>query len=213
MPARLLILDDHRMLTQSLATSLDEEPDLVVTEQFSDSQALLSWLTTAGSSPADILLLDLHLPGIDGLSLLPRLRQQHPELRILVFSMATTPKLIEQLIVAGAVGFVPKSADMAELVAAIRRVREGHTVFPKQTRATSAQLPVNGADPLLKLQRLSNREREIVKLVCEGLTTREIAERLFLAELTVSTHRRNIMHKLELNNVAALVQFAIDHGL
>ncbi|WP_324675768.1 response regulator transcription factor [Hymenobacter sp. GOD-10R] len=213
MPARLLILDDHRMLTQSLALSLTEQPDLVVTAQFADGQALMSWLATAGSSPADILLLDLHLPGTDGLSLLPRLRQLHPGLRILVFSMATTPRLMEQLAAAGAVGFVPKSADMDELLAAIRRVREGKTVFPKQTRTSAAQLPVNGADPLLKLQRLSNREREIVKLVCEGLTTRDIAERLFLAELTVSTHRRNIMHKLEISNVAALVQFAIDHGL
>ena len=215
MPARLLILDDHRMLTQSLALSLTEQPDLTVVEQFSDGQSLLTWLATAGSSPADILLLDIRLPGTDGISLLPQLRQQYPTLRVLVFSMAATPKQIDQLVVAGASGFVPKSADMDELLKALRRVREGKTVFPKQSQASVAQAASNGVstDPLLKLERLSVRQREAVKLVCPGLTTREIADRLFLAEFTVSTHRRNIMHKLGINNVAALVQFAIDQGL
>jgi len=213
MPSRLLILDDHRMLAQSLALSLQGHPSLKVMEQFSDGQALLDWLATAGSSPADILLLDLRLPGADGLSLLPTLRQRYPSLRILVFSMASTPKLIDQLVEAGASGFVPKSADMEELLEALLQVRAGQTAFPKAAQALAIQSLANKTESLQKFQRLSKREREIVKLVCAGLTTREIADRLFLAELTVSTHRRNIMHKLEISNVAALVQLAIDQGL
>ncbi|GGE97053.1 DNA-binding response regulator [Hymenobacter cavernae] len=201
------------MLAQGLALLLAEQPDLTVVEQFADGQALLTWLGSGALPPADVLLLDLHLPGVDGLTLLPQLRQQWPALRVLVFSNAAAPELVDRLIAAGASGFVPKSADAEQLLTAIRAVGAGGTVFPKHARAVLAQASTAQTDPLLRLHRLSGRERQVISLVRQGLTTREIAERLCLAEFTISTHRRNIMHKLELGNVAALVQFAIDYGL
>ena len=212
MTCRLLILDDHRMLTQSLALFLAEQPDLTVVEQFANGPALLQWLSDTGA-PADVLLLDLHLPGPDGLTLLPKLRHQWPALRVLVFSTAASPELIERVAIAGASGFVPKSADAQELLGAIRTVWAGGKVFPKPTRSRLSEAAATQADPILQLHRLSGREREVIGLIRKGLTTREIAERLCLAEFTVGTHRRNIMHKLGMSNVAALVQFAIDHGL
>lgn len=203
------------MLTQSLALLLAEQPDLTVVAQFANGLALLEWLPT-NSVPANVLLLDLHLPGLDGLTLLPKLRQQWPDLQVLVFSTAAAPELIERVAAAGASGFVPKSADAEQLLGAIRAVCAGEKAFPKSSRITSTSFksaPATTADPLLRLHRLSGREREIIGLIRTGLTSREIAERLCLAEFTVGTHRRNIMHKLEMSNVAALVQFAIDHGL
>jgi len=182
-------------------------------EQFADGQALLTWLASGVLPLADVLLLDLHLPGTDGLTLLPQLRQQWPALRVLVFSNAAAPELVDRLAAAGASGFVSKSADAEQLLAAIRAVGAGGTAFPKHVRTVLAQASTEKTDPLLRLHRLSTRERQVTSLVRQGLTTREIAERLCLAEFTISTHRRNIMHKLELGNVAALVQFAIDYGL
>lgn len=208
MPCRLLILDDHLMLTQSLARLLAEQSDLRVLGQFGSGTALLAWLQAASEAPADVLLLDLHLPAPDGLTLLPLLRRQWPSLRVLVFSTAATPELMKNLEVAGASGFVPKSADAAELLIAIRVVHAGKRMFP-QVWPSVAQQPSDD----LPLHHLSPREREIVGLVRAGLTTREMADRLSLSEFTVSTHRRNIMHKLKLHNVAALVQFAHEHGL
>ncbi|HEX8327394.1 MAG TPA: response regulator transcription factor [Hymenobacter sp.] len=211
LPCRLLIVDDHQLLTQSLAALLAGEPDLQVAAQLNSGSALLAWLTRAPSPlPADVLLLDLHLPPPDGFALLPELRLKWPSLRVLVFSTLATPEVVARTQAGGAKGFVPKSADAEQLLAAIRAVHAGATAFPK---LAAAAVPSPAAGSLLKLQRLSAREREIVGLICEGLTTRDVAHRLSLSEFTVSTHRRNILHKLELHNVAALAQFAREHGL
>ncbi|UOQ53264.1 response regulator [Hymenobacter cellulosivorans] len=212
-PCRLLIVDDHLMLTQSLALLLTGQPDMQVVGQLASGTALLEWLAQipAATPPADVVLLDLHLPGPDGLTLLPTL-QQYPQLRVLVFSTAASPELIERVAAAGAQGFVAKSADAEHLLEAIRSVHAGQKVFPPGSRRAA---PASGeaTEPLLRLHRLSSREREIVGLIRTGLTTRDIADRLSLSEFTVGTHRRNIMHKLELPNMAALLQFAFDHGL
>jgi DNA-binding NarL/FixJ family response regulator len=199
------------MLTQSLAALLNSEADLRVVGQLASGAELLAWLPPApATAAADVLLLDLHLPPPDGLTLLPQLAQHWPRLRVLVFSTLATPEIITKVQAAGARGFVPKSADAGQLLAAIRTVAAGQMAFPK---AQAAGLATPEAGALLRLHRLSAREREIIRLICEGLTTREIAQLLSLSEFTVGTHRRNILHKLELHNVAALTQFARDHGL
>lgn len=199
------------MLTQALAALLNHENDLCVVGQLASGAELLAWLPPAPAVPAaDVLLLDLHLPSPDGFTLLPLLGRQWPQLRVLVFSTLATPEIIAKVQAAGARGFVPKSADAEQLLAAIRAVAAGERAFPKP-RAVAVPGPEAGA--LLRLQRLSAREREVIRLVCEGLTTREMAQRLSLSEFTVGTHRRNILHKLELHNVAALTQFARDYGL
>lgn len=203
MLCRLLILDDHLMLNQGLERLLNEQPDLQVLGQFGAGPELLAWLAQAGPAPADILLLDLHLPPPDGLTLLPQLRQQWPSLQVLVFSTDVTPELMGRLAAAGASGFVSKAANADQLLLAIRAIYAGETAFPAcADPAPARQLP-----------RLSPREKEIVGLVRLGLTTSQIADKLSISELTVSTHRRNVMHKLELHNVAALVRFAHEKGL
>ncbi|WP_167851933.1 response regulator [Hymenobacter elongatus] len=212
-PCRLLIVDDHLMLTQSLALLLAGHADMTVVAQLASGAELLRWLAAAlVPVPADVLLLDLHLPVPDGLTLLPIVQQQHPQLRVLVFSTAAAPDLIERVAAAGAAGFLPKSADAGQLLAAIRSVHAGEKVFPLLARPV-APGGIEATEPLLRLHRLSPREREVVGLIRTGLTTRDIADRLSLSEFTVGTHRRNIMHKLELPNMAALLQFAFDHGL
>jgi DNA-binding NarL/FixJ family response regulator len=209
---RLLIVDDHPMLTQSLALLLAKQVEFAVVAQFHSAAALLNWLHAASQPlPADVLLLDLHLPGPDGLTLLQQVRQQWPMLHVLVFSMSAAADTIKRVAEAGARGFVPKSADASELLDAIRAVHAGHTSFAAAS-APDRLVASNGHEPQL-LQRLTAREREIVGLIRQGHTTRDIAQQLFLSEFTVGTHRRNIMHKLQLTNVAALVQFAVDNGL
>jgi DNA-binding NarL/FixJ family response regulator len=217
---RLLLVDDHPALTRGLAALFSQEPDLEVVGLCASGHELLRRLETAPPEPApNLLLLDLHLPPPhDGLSLLPHLRRQWPTLRVLVFSSAVSPTLIAQVAQAGAHGFVDKSVDSDVLLAAIRAVHAGQLMFPPRVRAQLAEpaAPAPGAEAaeaLLRLRLLSAREREIVGLIREGLGTREIAARLSLAELTVGTHRRNIMQKLGVHGVAGLVRFAHEHGL
>lgn len=212
---RLLLVDDHPALAQGLAALLGQEPDLEVVGLCASGHELLRLVETAPAPPASLLLLDLHLPPPhDGLSLLPRLRRAWPATRVLVFSSAASPTLVAQVAQAGAQGFVDKSAEADALLAAIRAVHAGQLVFPARRRAAesiaeSAQV----ANILLRINLLSAREREIVGLVREGLSTRAIAARLSLAEFTVGTHRRNIMQKLGIRGVAELVHFAHQNGL
>lgn len=214
MPCRLLLVDDHPALTRGLAVLFGQEPDLVVSGQFATGGALLAFLEGSPALPADVLLLDLHLPPPhDGLALLPRLRRQWPALRVLVFSSAASPGLAAQVAAAGAHGFLDKSAEAGELLAAIRAVYAGQRVFPARSRPWVAARGPERADALLRLRQLSAREREIIALVREGFSTRAIAARLSLAEATVSTHRRNLMQKLGVHGLAELVRFAHEYGL
>ena len=223
MPCRLLLVDDHPTFTQGLAALLNQEPDLVVVAQLASGEALLRLLATMPPPGADLLLLDLYLPPLDGLTL-PR---EWPALRVLVFSSAASPLLVSQVAATGAHGFVDKSAEAAAL-AAIRAVHTGQLVFPGRVRplplpgcaAATPTPPGPGsapgalaADVLLRLRQLSAREREIIGLVRAGYSTRTIAEQLGLAEMTVSTHRRNLLHQLGLHGVADLIRFAVEHGL
>lgn len=217
---RLLLVDDHPALAKGLATLLGQEPDLEVVSLYASGSELLRLLNTTPVPPADVLLLDLHLPPPhDGLSLLPHLRRRWPTLRVLVFSSAVSPTLLAQVAEAGAQGFVDKSAESDELLEAIRAVYAGQQVFPARRRVLPAvaAVPASAAGAeaanLLRLRQLSAREREIVGLIREGLSTRDIAARLSLAEFTVGTHRRNIMQKLEVHGVAGLLRFAHEHGL
>jgi len=213
---RLLLVDDHPALTRGLAALLSQEPDLEVVGLCASGHELLQLLAPPPKPAPDLLLLDLHLPPPhDGLSLLPHLRRAWPALRVLVFSSAVSPALVAQVAQAGAHGFLDKAAEASALLEAIRVVHAGGLAFPTlraQGRASAAAAPETAAD-LLRLHQLSAREREIIGLIREGLSTREIAARLSLAELTVGTHRRNIMQKLAVHGVAGLVRFAHEHGL
>ena len=218
---RLLLVDDHPALTRGLAALFGQEPDLEVVGLCASGHELLQFMEAAPTPSPNLLLLDLHLPPPhDGLSLLPHLRRSWPELRVLVFSSAVSPTLVAQVAQAGAHGFVDKSADANVLLDAIRAVHMGQLVFPPKLRlrpvvevAPASESGTQAADELLRLRQLSAREREIVSLIREGLSTRAIAAKLSLAEFTVSTHRRNIMQKLGIHGVAELVRFAHEHGL
>ncbi|MGI4742923.1 MAG: response regulator [Janthinobacterium lividum] len=221
MPCRLLLVDDHPALMRGLAALLSQEPDLVVAGQFASGEALLTFLEATPPPAADLLLLDLRLPPPhDGLRLLPRLRHEWPALKVLVFSSATSPVLVSQVAAAGAHGFLDKSVEASALLAAIRAVHTEQLVFPARLRLRPTTPPspasepgYQAADVLLRLHQLSAREREVIALVREGLSTRDIAARLSLAEFTVSTHRRNLMQKLGVHGLADLIRFAHEHGL
>jgi len=220
MPCRLLLVDDHPALTRGVAALINQEPDLEVSGQFANGTDLLAYLESTPLPLPDVLVLDLHLPPPhDGLSLLAQLRRRWPAVRVLVFSSASSPVLVSQVAAAGAQGFLDKSAEASALLDAIRAVHEGQHVFPARQRPQHAEEQELSepsriaAEVLLRVRQLSEREREVIALVREGLSTRNIAARLALSEFTVSTHRRNVMQKLGVTGMAELVRFAHEHGL
>ncbi|MDT7797867.1 MAG: hypothetical protein QOI78_1300 [Actinomycetota bacterium] len=175
---RVQVVDDHAVVREGLALVLDARPDLDVVAQYGSGPELL-----ASSVAADVVLLDLYLPGMDGLEVLRRLRPPAP--RVLMLTTVGRPREIREALAAGAAGFVLKDSSGEELAAAVRAAHEGVTAL---SPAVAAALTAGGT--------LTPRERDVLELLGEGLSNKDIAARLRLAERTVKAHVGNVLAKL-----------------
>jgi DNA-binding NarL/FixJ family response regulator len=207
MPIRILLADDHVMVRQGLRTLL-EQAGMVVMGEASDGQEALQ---LAHAQPPDVAVLDLAMPHLNGLETARRLREAVPQAKIVLLTVHTEDPYVLEAMHAGAVGYVLKSQAAADIVQAIRDVLQGGIYLsPRVSRAvvqaylTRSELP---PDPL------TSREREILQLIAEGQTTKEIAWRLGLSVKTVESHRINLMRKLDIHETATLVRYAIRRGL
>jgi DNA-binding NarL/FixJ family response regulator len=212
---RLFVVDDHAVLRHGLQLLLEQEPDLLVVGEAPNGQQLLDQLPT---TPADLVLLDLHMPVLDGLATARRLCTDYPALRILMLSMVEEPLSIQQALTAGAHGYLLKNATKEEVVAATRLVAAGQPFLSAEIGLNLLRQAVNSptvatAPASRVTSALSHREREILQLIAEGLTAPQIAEQLFTSKRTVETHRQNILEKTGCKNTATLMGYAITHNL
>ena len=209
MSVRILIVDDHAVVRAGLRLLLEAEDDLEpVGEAGSASEAVFQ----ARTLKPDVILLDVVMPDQSGLDVVPTLLHERPETKVLVLSMQDDPQYVRQAFVAGASGYVLKEAADVEVVAAIREVaRGGRYVHPELgARLVSAETDERRRaeeDPL------SDREREVLRLLALGHTNQEIAQQLFISVRTAETHRAHIMQKLRLSSRAELVRHALTQGL
>ena len=212
---RVFLVDDHAVLRSGLRSLLAEQAGLAVVGEAGNGGELLAQRPAA---PADVVLLDLNTPEMDGLETTRQLGERHPAVRVLVLSMLASEAFAYQLLDAGARGYVLKSAGLDEIVHRIRMVAAGR-------RFLCAEM---GLDALRKLRDCtsgpppaadqkpggpSKRETEVLQLIASGLTNQEIADKLFTSKRTVETHRQNIIEKTKMKNTAALVRFAVSEGL
>jgi two-component system response regulator NreC len=206
---RVLIVDDHAVVRSGLRLLLDAEEDIeVVGEAGTAREAIFE----VRSSEPDVVLMDVVMPGGSGIDATPQLLHERPEVRILVLSMQDDPSYVRQAFEAGASGYVLKEAADAEVVAAVREVAEGRSyVNPalgaRLVAADSEARKRAEADPL------SDREREVLRLLALGHTNQEIAKMLYISVRTAETHRAHIMQKLGLRSRADLVRHALADGL
>ncbi|MBI1297593.1 response regulator [bacterium] len=208
---RILIADDHAILRSGLRLLIDAQPNLQVIGEAGDGDEALA---LARELRPDLLLLDLSMPGGDGLGAIPKLRAEVPQVRILVLTMHDDATHLRQALDAGASGYVLKNAVDQELLMAIRAVRRGETYVHSamtQKLVESLTQPTT-ADPADPWQALSEREFEVMKLVALGYTNAEIAEEIHLSIKTVESYRARGMEKLTLETRAQLVQSALKHG-
>ena len=211
--SRIFLVDDHTIVRDGLRALLTPEPDLEVVGEASNGQELLDQLPT---TPADVVLLDANMPVLDGLATTLRLHAEYPHVRVLILSMLAHERYIGQLFDAGASGYVLKSAEKAEILVAIQTVIAGRQFLCSDLglnmlRKVLAKEEV--PDEAQKASRLSRRETEVLQLLSEGLTTNEIAEKLFTSKRTIETHRQNILEKTQTKNTAALIRMAVTQGL
>ncbi|MCC2547303.1 response regulator transcription factor [Hymenobacter sp. BT175] len=212
---RIILADDHSIIRGGLRSLLSAEPDLEVVGEASHGQELLELLPT---TPADVVLMDLNMPVLDGFHTMPLLREQFPQVKVVVLSMLEHEKYVSQLFAMGARGYLLKNARIREIAHALRMVAEGQTFLcselalafldkASQTNVTT----VMGTGP--RGAELSNRELEVLRLIAEGLTNAEIADKLFTSKRTIETHRQNIIEKTQAKNTAALIKYAMNEGI
>jgi two-component system, NarL family, response regulator NreC len=210
---RILLADDHAVLRAGLRLLLNSQPDLeVIAEAASGTEAL----KLAEDLQPDLILLDLSMPGLGGMDALPAIRRRAPSARILILTMHDDPQYLRQALKSGAVGYVLKKAADVELLFAVRAVLSGEVyVHPSMTRILLEDLlpQRETSDEFDLWHGLSDREREVLSQVALGHTSMEIAAKLNLSVKTIDTYRGRGMDKLGLRNRAALVRFALRHGL
>ena len=208
---RLFLADDHAILRDGLRALFELEPSLHVVGEAESGEQLLAQLP---ATPCDVVLLDLHMPGLDGLATTQRLQAEFPDVRILILSMADHERAIGQVLTAGASGYVLKNAGHDEIVAAVRTVAAGQRFLCSKLGLTMLEklLAVTPESAPQLTSGLTAREQEILRLVTDGLTTAQIAEQLYTSPRTVESHRQHIMEKTGTKNTAALVKAAASQG-
>jgi DNA-binding NarL/FixJ family response regulator len=207
---RVLLADDHTLVRAGVRKILEGETDVTVVGEVADGAAALDALARAA---VDVLVLDLTMPGLDGFAVMRRARGLAPALKVLVLSMHADPEFVARAVREGADGYLLKDSAVNDLVAAIQAVREGRAYHSPQVQRQLTDMLRGGAPPARTLDALTDREREVLKRIAEGHSTKEIAALLDISTRTVETHRANLMRKLEVRSLAQLVRLAIREGL
>jgi len=207
---RVLVADDHPVVRKGLQSCLNKQSRLKLVGEASDGDEAVQ---KALELLPDVVLMDISMPRMNGLTATELLRQQAPHVKVLVLSVHNNREYIFRIIQAGAHGYVSKEASPEELLQAIESVHSGETFFSAEiAKATLHQLVQHGGKPDSFAQ-LTAREREVLVLIAEGQSNKEIANHLGIGVRTIETHRERIMRRLDIHSVAGLTKFAIANGL
>jgi two-component system response regulator NreC len=212
---RLLVADDHPVVRAGLRTLLGAQPDMEVVGEVEDGTAAIE---QAAELTPDIVVMDITMGDVNGIQATRQIRQRLPETKVLVLTMHDNEEYLRQMLEAGATGYVLKQAVDSELAVAIRAVQRGevylYSSFTKvllgDLGADDQEIDIEARD---SYERLSQREQEVLRQVALGYTNQQIADQLYLSVKTVETYRARVMTKLNLESRAALVRYALRHGL
>jgi DNA-binding NarL/FixJ family response regulator len=211
---RVLLVEDHTVVREALASLLALDSQLRVIGEAGNGTEALRLIATL---QPDVVLLDLSMPGLHGTEVVRQTRLSHPAVKCLILTVHMSESIIQATLHAGAAGYLLKESSYAELRTAIHSVAEGQTYLSPMITDKALRGYLGKHSPFHSeespWQRLSNREREVLKLVAEGATGKEIAERLCISPRTVEKHRASLMMKLNLRSTAALTAYAIKHEL
>ncbi|MFW5759855.1 MAG: response regulator [Cyclobacteriaceae bacterium] len=203
---KIMIADDHQMFTDGISY-LIRENGWQVTGIATNGEELFRLL---GKQASDLIILDIEMPGMDGVQAAKKLKQEHAEVKILVLSMHDENEFVRQMLNIGVEGYILKDSGKKVLIEAIETIGKGEKYYDKKVTETFLS---NFSSPKKRNDDLSLREIDIIKLIAEEKTTSQIAEQLYLSKHTVETHRKNILLKLGLKNSAGLIKYAMRNRL
>lgn len=210
-PIKLLLADDHRLITDGIYSLLENEWPIEKIFTVNNGKDAVD---TVLSQEIDCVIMDINMPGLNGLEATKMIKKAKPNVKIIIISMMSDVAIVTKMLRVGAEGFMNKNSDKKEILLAINKVMNGEKYISPEINSNlinqiaKSQIQIEETEKVL-----SAREIEIIKLIAEGNTNKEIAEKLFLSTLTVNTHRKNILSKLQIKNTASLIKFAIESKL
>ncbi len=208
----LVIADDHQMMIEGLTAMLKDEKEIKIVGTASNGLEVLEILE---QHQVHVVLLDINMPLMDGVDTCRKIRKMHPMVNVLALTMYDEGGLITSMIKSGAKGYILKNTGKTHLLLAINAIVRGESYFPEKIKEKLVLSMMNEKkhSSFTMLPKLTRREKEIVRLIVNEKTTQEIADLLFISVKTVETHRKNLMEKLNVRNIAGLVRIAVEKGL
>jgi DNA-binding NarL/FixJ family response regulator len=207
---RVMLADDHALIRSGVKRILEDIPDVEVVGEASDGIQLLALLKDA---TVDLVILDISMPKLQGLEIIHEIKTLYPEIQVLILTMHKNPEYLSHALGAGAAGFLLKEDTDPELIEAIATIRRGKTYLSPAISQVLPELLRRGIQPDGTPQDvLTHREREILKLLSDGKSSKEIGDLLFISLRTVQNHRANIMRKLKVRRIADLIKYAVHKG-
>lgn len=211
LPVNLLLADDHQLITDGLAKILEEQETIGEIYTANNGKEAVD---KALAHNIDCVLIDINMPVLNGLEATKLIKREKPFVKVIVVSMLCDASIVSKMLKAGADGFMNKDTGKAELLKAISKVMQGEKyISPQISINLFTQLTGRNVHTTEVEKHLTAREVEIIRYIADGLTNHEIADKLFLSTVTVDTHRKNMLAKLQVKNTAALVRYAADHNL
>ena len=213
MSTRIILADDHKIIRDGLRSLLDQEADMEVIDEATNGRRAVE---LAAKHKPNVMVMDIGMPDLNGIEATRMIKQEHPRIHVIALSMHSDSQFIGRMLQAGASAYLLKDCAVEELVKAIRTVLAGRTFlspditgvvvedYVRRLCESDAETPAAGLTP---------KEREVLQLLAEGNTTKEIAAALFVSVKTIETHRQHIMQKLDIHSVAGLTKYAIRQGL
>jgi len=208
---RVVVADDHTVVRQGLCALLSAQSDLTVVGQTGEG---LEVVDLVAKHKPDVLVLDLMLPNVSGFDIARQVAKLHPRCRVLILSMHATKAYVAEALRCGAAGYALKASDATEILRAIQEIAAGRRYLPpSMSEADLEPYETRDSGEFDPYDTLTGRERQVLKMVAEGLTNAAVADKLSISPRTVEIHRANAMRKLDLQNHAALVRYAVKRGL
>lgn len=207
MKYNLLIVDDHKMFLDGLLSILNSENDYNIVLSSNDGSHVIKYLEINPDQKIDLIITDISMPKVDGVSLNKIIKEKNQHIKILVVSMHSNIEMIDDLIENNVDGYVPKNAEKKELLKAIQTILQGEKYFSNEIKEIYLQNKLSNKKK--ENIRLTQREIDVITLIAQEFTTQEIADQLFLSKHTVESYRKNLMSKLNVRNIAGLTKYAL----
>ncbi|SEW52905.1 response regulator [Chitinophaga arvensicola] len=211
MKHNIILADDHKLFLEGLIRLIAQEKDLHVLYYAHNGQLIMNYLDQHPEEQVDLVITDISMPDMDGITLNNYIKEKRPEISTLVVSMHTDSNMIDTLVQHHVDGFLSKNADSEELLEAVKTILKGGKYFSEAVKQEYLRSVFNKEKETLEM--LTSRERDVLKLIAEEYTTQEIADKLFLSKHTIESYRKTLILKLKVRNLAGLTRYAVKLGL